>query len=156
VYVSAHIGNVPVEEWLPFLAPVVALYVYGRHKSRRRREAIERLPDPSELLTEATVSRVMQRWSAADHRELSPQHVSLLYPPGPDGVTAGDLATRIHVDRLTVERLLEELQELGYVDFDEQSELAERRAWLTVAGYDLVNMTERELLAAWGGAARGD
>jgi len=72
--------------------------------------------------------------------------VSLLYPPGPDGVTAAELATRIHRDPVTVKRLLEELEELGYVESDAQMDIAERRARLTIEGYDLVSMTEDELL----------
>ena len=118
VYLIAHIGNVPVEEWLPFLVPIIALYVYGRHKARRRREAVARLGDASKTLDADTVRRVLARWSSADHGELSPEHVSLLYPPGPDGVTAAELATRIDRDPATVARLLEELEELGYVESD--------------------------------------
>jgi hypothetical protein len=147
VYVIAHIGNIPVEESLPFLVPIIALYVYGRHRARRRREAVERLPDASTALDDDTVRRVLARWSAAGHRELSPEHVLLLYPPGPEGVTGAELATRIRRDPVTVERLLDELAELGYVEFDRQRDNAEQQAWLTVDGYDLVKATEDELLA---------
>jgi hypothetical protein len=156
VHPIAHIGNIPVEEWLPFLVPVLALYVYGRHRSRRRREAIERLPDPSQALDPDTVARVLARWAHADHRELTPEHVSLLYPPGPEGVTAAELALRIHGDPASVESMLEELEELGYVEFDEGQQASGRRAWLTVAGYDLVGISERELLGAAGVARRSD
>jgi hypothetical protein len=156
MYPTAHIGNVPVEEWLPFVVPLLVLYVYGRHRGRRRRAAIERLPDPRQALDQATVSRVLARWSAAKHSELSAEHVALLYPPGPEGVTASELAARIHRETAPVDRLLGELAELGYVDFEDQRDGAERRAWLTVEGYDLVNMAEQELFAVSNVAAERD
>jgi hypothetical protein len=144
----AHIGNIPVEEWLPFLFPVLALYLYGRHKLRRRREAVARLPDVGEGLDEATVRRVLERWSATEHNEVTPEHVPLLYPPGPDGMTAADLAARIHSDTAAVVRLLEDLADLGYVELDGPESLDEPRALLTAEGYDLLNITEEVLLAA--------
>ena len=147
MYVTAHIGNVPIEEWLPFVFPVLALYLYGRHKTRQRREAVARLPDPRELLDERTIRDVVGRWSRAGHGELSAEHVPLLYPPGPEGMTAAELARRIHGDSVTVERLLEELDELGYLELEGGEDTVDRRAWLTVEGYDLVNVTEDALLA---------
>jgi hypothetical protein len=143
----AHIGNVPVEEWLPFLAPIVVLYVYGRHRYRRRREAVEQLPAASELLDEDVVRRVVDRWATAEHTELSADVVLLLYPPGPDGLTAAELASRIHRDPVAVEKLLEELQELGYLDLEEGDDLSGRRASLTVDGHDLLGLAEDELLS---------
>ena len=145
--IIAHIGKVPVEEWLPFLVPVVALYVYGRHRNRRRREALARLPDVSSLLDEAIIRRVLDRWSTAGHRELSAEAVPLLYPPGPDGLTASELASRSHRDPAAVERSLEDLQELGYVDLEEHS-VGEGRVWLTIEGHALLDLAEGELLAA--------
>jgi hypothetical protein len=146
--VPAHIGNVPVEEWLPFVVPVVVLYVYGRHKYRRRREAVERLPDASELLDERMIRRVAERWSAASHEELSPELVPLLFPPGPDGMTAAELASRIARDPVAVERQLEELQELGYLDREAGDDLGQGRVWLTIEGHQLLELTVDELLAA--------
>jgi hypothetical protein len=142
----AHIGNVPVEEWLPFLFPVLALYLYGRHWSHRRREALKRLRGADDPLDDRTVGLVLSAWARADYRELSGEHVPLLYPPGPDGTSAAELAGRARSDLDTVERLLEDLQELGYLDLDEESR-KERRAWLTADGYDLVKVTEDALLA---------
>jgi hypothetical protein len=148
MYTSAHIGNVPVEEWLPFVVPVVLLYVYGRHRYRRRREAVEHLPEASELLNENVVKRVVERWSAADHKEVSADMVPLLYPPGPDGTTPADLASRIGRDPVAVERQLEELQELGYLDWEAEDDLGQGRVWLTIEGHQLLELTEDELLAA--------
>jgi hypothetical protein len=142
-----HIGKVPVEEWLPFLVPIVALYVYGRYRYRRRREALRRLPDASALLDESIVRRVLNRWSSAGHRELSAEVVPLLYPPGPDGLTRTQLANRVHRDPAAVERSLEDLQELGYLDLEDES-AAERRVWLTIEGHALLDLAEEELLAA--------
>jgi DNA-binding transcriptional ArsR family regulator len=147
MYVSAHIGNVPVEEWLPFLVPVIALYVYGRRRERRRREAVQRLPDASEALDEGTVELVRRRWARANHTDVSPAHLPLLYPPGPDGMSAGELAERISADPAAVERLLEELADLGYLELEEGNGRQEARAWLTFEGYDLLHETEAAVLA---------
>jgi len=81
------------------------------------------------------------------------EDVALLYPPGPEGVTAAQLASRINRDPASVERLLDELADLGYVEFDGKGALADRRAWLTIQGYDLVKATEDELLGASRGSA---
>jgi hypothetical protein len=144
----AHIGNVPVEESLPFLVPIIALYLYGRHRYRRRRAELGRLPDAVELLDEGLVQRVLERWSAADHGELSADAVPLLYPPGPDGLTAAELAARVRRDPGTIERQLDDLAELGYVDLESADATHAPRAWLTLRGHDLLELTEDELLAA--------
>jgi predicted transcriptional regulator with HTH domain len=144
----AHIGNVPVEEWLPFLFPVLALYLYGRHWARRRRQAVNRLPRADESLDDGAVNLVISEWAKADHSELSREHLPLLYPPGPDGATASELAARVRSDPVKVQRLLEDLQELGYVDLEERTQRDERRAWLTAEGYDVVNITEEALVSS--------
>jgi hypothetical protein len=155
MYYLAHIGNVPVEEWAPFLVPVIALWLYGRRQGRRRREAVKLMPDPRELLDEGTIERVVAKWSAEKHGGVSAEHVPLMYPPGPDGMTAPELASRIHSDPGSVERLLEELGELGYLDLGEGGEaLDERRVWLTVEGFDLLHDAESVLFAASSGASR--
>jgi hypothetical protein len=132
--VIAHIGNTPVEEWLPFLVPVLALYIYDRRKDQRRRDAVKRLPDVSEPLDEGTVKLVVDRWSEARHRDLSPAYLPLFYPPGPDGMK---------VD----ERLLQKLEDLGYLDLEERDGFNGRRAWLTFEEYELVHETEAALLS---------
>jgi hypothetical protein len=146
VPVIAHIGNLPVEEWLPFVAPVVALYLYGRHRGRRRRESVLRLPG-IEALDQATIERVFARWSDSDHTEVTRDFVPLLYPPGPEGATATELADRIHADHEVVRARLEDLAELGYLELDEREGEGEPRGWLTVSGYDLLDLTEAALLA---------
>jgi hypothetical protein len=142
----AHIGNVPVEEWLPFLVPVVALYVYGRHAARRRQASVARLPGV-EALTEANTERVLAKWSSSHHAELSREFVPLLYPPGPEGMTAAELAARIHADVEVVRARLEDLADLDYLELDVHKAEKEPRAWLTVAGHDLLGATEAALLA---------
>src|ERR1700676_2370872 len=106
--IIAHIGNLPVEEWLPFLVPVVGLYLYGRSKERRRRERVERLLDAGGPLDARTTGAVIAEWAAANHQEVSPEHLPLLYPPGPDGRTATELARRTHRDVAIVQRQLED------------------------------------------------
>lgn len=143
----AHIGNLPVEEWLPFLVPVVALYLYVRRKEHRRRERVRRLLDSGVSLDVKSTRALLSEWADGDHEEVSPEHLPLLYPPGPDGRTAAELAGRIHSDPATVQRQLEELADLGYVELDESESPHARRAWLTAEGVDLVNLTEDALLA---------
>ena len=33
--VLAHIAGIPIQESLPFVVPVVALFLYGRHRTKR-------------------------------------------------------------------------------------------------------------------------
>jgi DNA-binding MarR family transcriptional regulator len=146
--VFAHIGNIPVEEWLPFVVPVVALYIYGRRKERRRREAVARLPERGEQLDHDTVGRVVAKWSAEKHSGVSAEHLPLLYPPGPDGMTAAELADRVHSDPATIKRLLEQLEELEYLDLGQPDGFDSPSVSLTFKGYELVDATEAALLAA--------
>jgi len=147
MHVIAHIGKIPIEEWLPFLVPVLGLYFYGRRQLRRRSEAIKRLPDVAEGLDDVTVGRILSRLSASDHREVSSEYLPLLYPPGPDGMTAAELAVRIHSDPAAVARQLEDLADLGYVELEGPDGPDEPHAALTTEGYDLLNITEDVLLA---------
>jgi hypothetical protein len=148
--VIAHIGKIPVEEYAPFVVPVIALYAYGRTWSRRHRKKVAHLPGPGEQLDERTVQVVLDRWAAAGHGEVGREQVALMYPPGPDGATTSELAQRVGSDTASVTRRLDELAELGYVEYD--SDDAERRPWLTVEGIDLLNVTEDALLAAFADA----
>jgi DNA-binding IclR family transcriptional regulator len=70
-----------------------------------------------------------------------------MYPPGPDGVSAAELASRSGEDLGAVERLLSELHELGYVDLDGPPG-PEQAASLTLEGYDLLDAAESVLLEA--------
>jgi DNA-binding transcriptional ArsR family regulator len=142
----AHIGNVPVEEWLPFLVPVVALFVYGRRKDRRRAAAVRELPDVDHGLDPAAVESVLREWAKSKREHLSPTLLPVLYPPGPDGLTAAELADRTGLGPATVRDLLEQLEDLGYVDLDMAGDPQGPRASLTFEGYDLVYETEAALL----------
>ncbi len=146
----AHIGNIPIEEWLPFVVPFLAIYVYVRRKERRRRRDVGRLPAPGEPLEEHTVEVVRAEWSRAEHGDLTRRHLPLLYPPGPDGMSPTELATRVHSDPATVEQLLEELEDLEYLEVDEPPDPRDRRVWLTFKGHELVDATESALLDALG------
>jgi DNA-binding transcriptional ArsR family regulator len=149
--VIAHIGNVPVEEWLPFLVPVIALYVYGRHRDRRRTGAVESLPQPAQALDAAATQRVLAEWRSAGHDGPAAEHVALFYPPGPEEMTAAQLALRLGAEAPDVQRLLDSLEELGYVELEAGPDAGQRRVWLTLSGYDLLLVTETTLL---GQAAR--
>jgi hypothetical protein len=151
----AHIGKVPVEEWLPFLVPVVLLYLYGRRESRRRRQALQRLPEVSVSPEDPLVEQVLARWANSGHRELSWEHVPLFFPPGLEGASVEETAARVHVAPEQVERLLLDLAELGYLELD-GSAGDDRCAWLTADGYQLAHGAEDVLLAGRGaeGTAR--
>jgi hypothetical protein len=140
----AHIGGIPVQESLPFVVPVVALLLYGRHRGRSRRREVGSLPEAREMLDGATVERVLSAWQQGRHADAAARHVPLFYPPGPDGMTAARLAKRTGEDEATVARLLAELHELGYLDLDGPG--AERAVALTLEGYDLLDATESVLL----------
>jgi len=142
----AHIGKVPVEEWLPFLVPVLALYLYGRRESRKRRHALRRLPDVSVSPQDPMLERVLSRWDRGGHRELSREHVPLFFPPGLEGASIAETAARVEARPDAVERLLRDLVELGYVELDEGAG-SERRVWLTADGYQLQHAVEDTLLA---------
>ncbi len=102
--VIAHIGKIPVEEYAGFVVPVIALYAYGRAWSRRHRMKLASLPPPSQGLDERTVQLVLARWAEDKHGELGPELVALMYPPGPDGATAAELAQRLGAERASVEK----------------------------------------------------
>jgi DNA-binding transcriptional ArsR family regulator len=143
-FVIAHIGNIPVEEYAGFVVPVIVLYAYGRSWMRRHDRKLARLPGPAQPLGEETAELVASRWAAAKHGEVAREQVALMYPPGPDGVTASELAERIGADRSSVTRRLEDLADLGYVEYD--SDERDQRVWLTVEGIDLLNITEDALI----------
>ncbi len=145
--VIAHIGNIPVEEWLPFVAPVVALVLYGRHQDRRRRAAVKRLPDARDLLDQPTTDRVLARWAAKHHTDVQARHLALLYPPGPDGMTTAALAAQTHSDPSTTTALLTELEDSGYLELHGDPGPTQT-ILLTIEGHDLVNLTEQTILAA--------
>jgi hypothetical protein len=151
--VLAHIAGVPVEEWLPFVVPVVALYVYGRHRERRRRAAVGRLADPVGALTPETVRRVHAGWAQAGHDRLAREHVPILYPPGPDGLTAAELAQRTGAQPAAVAATLRRLEQLGYLELAHGSDSDPPRAWLTTEGYDAMLVTENALLRGSSAAA---
>ncbi len=144
--VIAHIGKIPVEEYAGFVVPVILLYAYGRQWNRRRRREVARLPGPAEPLEEKTVELVLASWAAAKHGEVGREQVALMYPPGPDAVTPAELAERIGADPSSVTRRLEDLADLGYVEYD--SDDGDQRVWLTGEGISLLNATEDALLAA--------
>lgn len=139
--VLAHIGNIPVEEWLPFVAPVVVLYLLGRRMTRNREREVAQVM-AKELLDERTVGEILERWQQRRPNELSSSHVPIFWPPGPEASTPAELAERLGADLVGVEALLDELEELGYLERDG----GDGTLWLTIEGYDLMNDAESVLL----------
>lgn len=151
MWVLAHIGKIPVEEWLPFLVPVIALYLYGRHHNRRHERALERLPPIEQGLDDHTTRLVLDEWRKAKHEHLTAEHVPLFYPPGPDGASPSELAARTRQNRERVTQQLEDLQELDYLNLDATPNDDEQPcASLTIEGYGVLSTTEQALLAAHG------
>lgn len=139
--VLAHIGNIPVEEWLPFVVPVVVLYLVGRRMTRARERDVVRVMS-EEALDEPTTQQILERWLHKRPNELAARHVRIFWPPGPEGSTAAELAERLGSDPETVGALVEELEELGYLERDEGG----GELWLTIEGYDLLNDAQAVLL----------
>jgi hypothetical protein len=146
--VLAHIGNIPVQESLPFLVPIVALFIVIRRKERRRRRVVATLPPTSAALDGAAVQRVLEAWAAADYEGVSREHLAMLYPPGPDGMSIAEIAERTGSTDETVQALLDGLQEHDYLDVDAGAADEPARALLTLKGYGLVNATEDALVSA--------
>ncbi|MGO9489132.1 MAG: helix-turn-helix domain-containing protein [Solirubrobacteraceae bacterium] len=140
--VIAHIAGIPVQEWSPFVVPVIVLYLIGRRSGRLRRAEVRRLPAASEMLDAQTVQRVLARWAETRHGDASARHVPLFYPPGPEGMTPAQLAAGADCDAATIDGLLSELEELGYVEHDGP----DQSVVLTIEGYDLLSETEAVLL----------
>ena len=147
MYVIAHLGKLPVEETLPFLVPVIVLAFWARREDRKRRAALVRVADAGTWLDEATVERIVAAWAKAGHRELSSEHVPLLSPPALEGASVAQLAARTHSNSAAVEPLLDDLADLGYIDFDD-ADRRERGAWLTAEGYAALHIAEDGILAA--------
>jgi hypothetical protein len=142
----AHIGNIPVEEWVPFVVPIVALFLYGRRRERRRRSEIGQIPTSSEQLDAAVVERITAEWRKRDYEDITTEHLGLLYPPGPDGRTVKELAGTTHADPAHVLDLLEQLEVGDYLLLEGEPE--DPQTSLTVKGYGLVDATEDSLLTA--------
>lgn len=140
----AHLAGIPVEEWLPFVAPVVVLYLLGRRTMRRREREVRRIPSASELLDERAVERVLGRWGQTRHRDLAARHVPIFYPPGPDGLTRAELSQHADSSPEQLAPLLDELGDLGYLEHED----AGGKVWLTVEGYDALGEAESVLLEA--------
>lgn len=140
--VLAHIGNIPVEEWLPFVAPVVVVYFVARSRRRRRAKEIAQIPEAAQLLDERTVKRVVEHWAQTRHHDLAARHVAVFYPPGPDGRTPEELAEQIGSDADSIAHLLDELEDLGYLE----RETGDEPLWLSTEGFDALSEAESVLL----------
>lgn len=146
--VLAHIGGLPVEEWAPFVVPALALFIYVRRKDRDRRRAVAELPSSSAALDARTVESVVEAWAAAGYRDVGAEELPLLYPPGPDGMSVGEIAARTGTPAAAVERLLARLEEHEYLDLRAGEDANEMQALLTLKGYGLVHATEDALVSA--------
>jgi len=153
VFPLAHIGGIPVEEWLPFVAPLVAVYVYVRRRERRRRSALQRVIEAGARLDTRMTAAILERWRAADHAQLSAEQVPLLYPPGPDGASSGELARRLALDEHDVRGRLEDLIEAGYLERAQDPADGQERVWLTVEGFAAANIVEDAVLADFAAAS---
>jgi hypothetical protein len=144
----AHIGNIPVEEWLPFLVPIIGLYFYGRRREHRRRSEVAELPATSDGLDPSVVERIVEGWREARYEGVTPEHLPLLYPPGPDGLSLAELVDRTAAGEETIRGLLDQLERADYLDLFPEPQSGGLQASLTLRGFGLVDQTEESLLAA--------
>jgi hypothetical protein len=142
----AHIGNIPVEEWLPFLVPIVAMYLFVRSRERRRRREVGDIPASSEDLDASVVEAITAEWRRRDYGDVGAEHLALVYPPGPDGMTVSELASRTGGNAGNVLALLEQLEAGDYLFLE--GEPADLQTSLTLKGHGLVDTTEDSLLGA--------
>jgi hypothetical protein len=148
----AHIGGIPVEEWLPFVVPVLAIYLYVRRRERRRRAQVERLVAAGKRLDGELTQRILERLREAKHDQLGAKHVPLLYPPGPDGATTAEIANRVELDAALVDARLEDLIEFGYLERVEEQG-GDGRVWLTAEGFAVAHVAEEVVLASFSAEA---
>ena len=132
--------------------PLVVLYVYGRRRERRRRGEVAELPESSEGLDPTVIDQVVAGWRRASYDSVTPEHLPLLYPPGPDGLSVAELVERTDVEEGRVRGLLEQLERADYLDLYPEPESGGLQASLTLRGFGLVDQTEESLLQA----LRGD
>ncbi len=144
----AHIAGIPVQEWSPFIVPVVALFFYGRHREHRRREEVAEIPKRSENLDPQVIEEIVAGWRNARYEAVTTAHLPLLYPPGPDGLSVAELADRTACDEATIRQLLEQLERAEYLDLFPEAESGGMQASLTLRGFGLVDQTEDSLLGA--------
>ena len=101
--------------------------------TKRRRERQEWSPDLGVLASQLTLSvqrELFSRLAAAGYDDLSPRHAAALAYLDEDGIRATELARLSGLHKQVVGRLVDELEELGYVE--RRPDPADRRAKLIV------------------------
>jgi DNA-binding MarR family transcriptional regulator len=101
--------------------------------TRRRRERQEWSPDLAVLASQlqlAIQGELFARLSEGGYDDLHPRHAAVLSYLDEDGVRATELARLSGLHKQTVGRLVDELEQLGYVE--RQPDPADRRAKLVV------------------------
>ena len=107
----------------------------------------DREREVAQVMAEETPRRAHHR---GDPRALAPRRPNELsasaradlLAPGPEGSTAAELDEADGTDRRSIEALLDDLEELGYIERDG----GDGRLWLTIEGYDLLADAESVLL----------
>jgi DNA-binding MarR family transcriptional regulator len=101
--------------------------------TKRRRERQEWSPDLAVLaarLSDSIEQELFERLAERGHQDLRPRHAAVLAYLDEDGVRASDLARLSGRHKQVVGRLVDELEELGYVE--RRPDPADRRAKLIV------------------------
>jgi DNA-binding MarR family transcriptional regulator len=101
--------------------------------TRRRRERQELNPDLGVLsarLWDSIQAELFERLAEAGHEDLHPRHAAVLAYLDEDGVRATDLARLSGRHKQVIGRLVDELEQLGYVE--RRPDPADRRAKLIV------------------------
>jgi DNA-binding MarR family transcriptional regulator len=100
-------------------------------------------------LSDATQSELFARLEAEGHGDLSPRHGVVLPYLDEDGIRATELARLSGRHKQVVGRLVDELEELGYVE--RRADPADRRAKLvvpTAAGLEALRVADRAIAEA--------
>jgi DNA-binding MarR family transcriptional regulator len=95
---------------------------------------------------EAVHQAVYDRLAQAGHHHLRPSHLALLKFPGPHGSRPTELAARVGLRKQALNPLLNDLEELGYLQRTSDDEDKRGRIlWLTPRGMSLMRIMRETL-----------
>src|SRR5882757_2586589 len=95
---------------------------------------------------EAVHQAVYDRLAQAGHHHLRPSHLALLKFPGPHGARPTELAARVGLRKQALNPLLNDLEELGYLQRTSDDEDRRGRIlWLTPRGMSLMRIMRETL-----------
>ena len=92
-------------------------------------------------------ARMLDGLHERGHSDVIAAHLTVLQYPGPDGVRPSDLASRTGMSKQALNYLLRQLEQLGYLTREGDSEdLRSKRIRLTARGHEAIR-TMREIVS---------